>query len=226
MKNYNILQLILIAIIVFTTGCSSLDVPSQYTPLPAGMATGLWVTSSGDMGIALFKGGVMGVFKDGILGVCYEYGEYSLTNENTVNVKSGNNHVAALKIDVSQDGKKIVVESDATHLNDSFQLKIPDTSSGDLSKDMIGTWKLVDTSLSGVSTDNMVYRFEADGKMAYASNNKSGTAAWDLIGGKLVITLADPVSEKDTILYVSSLGDLLMLYDNDSPTITLLLRQK
>jgi len=225
MKNYNILQFILIAIIVFTTGCSSVE-PPTYTPLPAGMATGLWVTSSGDMGIALFKGGVMGVFKDGILGVCYEYGEYNLTNENTVTVKSGNNHVAALKIDVSQDGKKIVVESDATHLNDSFQLKIADTSSGDLRKDMIGTWKLVDTSLSGASTDNMIYQFGADGNMAYASNNKSGTASWDLIGGKLVITLVDPVSKKDTILYVSSLGDLLMLYDNDSPTITLLLRQK
>ena len=223
MKTYS--HIIIFILIVLTMGCSAVDSGSGVV-LPKSMTTGLWVSSSGDIAIALFKGGVVSVFKSGILGVCFEYGSYTVSSENTITLNSGNNHIAALTVAISEDGKKIVVESDAAHYTDTFQLKIPDTSTGDIQREIVGSWKLVDADLSVKAIDNTSYNFLGDGKIEFVSPNKSWTSTWTMIKGELVITSPEPNTKKDTILHISSLGDLIMLYDPKLPTITLLMRQK
>ena len=183
---------------------------SQPDKLPKGMVSGVWgLTSDGTSNKWIF-------FDDGYyyhnLGRFYQY---TLVNKNEILITGGNEADLLLTIEVEEPNKKITMATEGGYI--TVDLIFPNTSSGDLKKDIIGTWNAnwhgsCSELLSGEVTESN-WIIESDGTGIFTIREFGTPFTYKFVGDKAFIRVEDD----EASLIIHSLGDLLILdIDGDS----------
>lgn len=204
MKTKTIASVIFVLFFLLSA-CGQAEIQNEN--LPAGMKSGYW--SDNDInGFVFFSNGYF--TNDG----GEAFGTYTLVDDDTILLK-WLDRTEQLNIAVAESGERIVISRSGKE-DDIFTLAIPDTSSGNLEKDIIGEWKSYgDLSFIKDENDSFFIEFKRNGDIIFSDSEETNeTGTYEFVGGKIIIE-----TEEGTLLYSGfSLGDLIYLADIDRYT--------
>jgi hypothetical protein len=197
--------------------------------LPTGMETGFWAVSSGDLlsDANNCEWGLLFLDDQHFTGVePGEFGTYTLVDDNTVLLEAPN-WSEYIKFSVAKSGKRTVVESE-NGPDCVLDLAVSNTSSGNLSKEILGTWELYYEliSLDDEFGSGYLWEFRRNGELLVKHQDHGEleeTGSYEFIESKLAVDL--PVMGGQMVFTVYSIGDLMFFRNSDGENDLYMLRR-
>ncbi|MBX3056701.1 MAG: hypothetical protein KF770_09540 [Anaerolineae bacterium] len=184
----------------------------QNENLPTGMQSGYWRDNGSPNGFVFFENGWF-VSDNG-----EAVGTYTLIDDNTIQLK-WLDQTWQLLTTVDESGEKVLMEWPGGG-GTTYDLIIPDSSSNNLAKDLLGTWQTYG-DLAFIDDENVSdsWEFKKNGDliMTDSFDGKSETTSYEFVGEKVVLEIAGETK----VMTVFSLGDLVFLADLNNYTDSL-----
>jgi hypothetical protein len=212
------LLVILILVLCEIAGCKQ-DTRKNEN-LPEGMAGGIWHTLSAEMVVDMLV-----FFDDGyVADNRNRYDSYQLVNDNTLLFENPA-YTTLAEVSISESGQQVIM----THETGStkYHLFMPDSSTGNLEREIVGKWFQIHDLSSFNWSSNKSAAAHAYAQWEFTDNGglliSQGTD-FDLDDGDAIIATYSWVGEEvvaeygsgiDETFSVSSIGDILFLHSSD-----------
>lgn len=213
---------IIIILLVLLSACGT-KANIQNENLPEGMQSGYWAGTTGsadyyNIGLLFFNNGS---FTDGE----GEFGTYILMGDNTIFLQTPD-WSDRITVTMAKSNKRCVLSSEG--MDDVVvDLIVQDTSSGDIEKDIIGTWEEYEelVSLDDDSGDGYLWKFKNNGSIVVTeedSGKEELAGTYEFMGSKIILEL----SNGETWMFSTfSLGNIIYLNDEKTQDGIFLLKQ-
>ena len=220
MKTKYYLIIILLALL---PACSQ---KAQNENLPVGMQSGYWASEKENSNYSNYYNIGFLFFENGSFSDAEgKLGTYTLMDDNTILLQTSglSERIVAT---MAKSGKRCVLSG--KEMDDVVvDLIIPDTSSGDIKKDIVGTWEEYERvySLDDDAGDGYLWSFKNNGSIVIVekdSGDEELTGTYEFMQNKLILEFTNGETWAFPAL---SLGDLIYLNDQKSQNGIFLLKQ-